>query len=1203
MSKFILLGALNKITNQYVPPSKANKKDSYICLICKKDVILKQGNIRVFHFAHKKYEGCDIYSQESIKHKNAKIILKFILDNNIPFEIFRECYKCKNNIVIESSIHNSSFHTELEYEFEHESGKRRADIACIEEGSNDILFIFEICNTNPTSEDVRPEPWYEFDCNDVLNLLDCENKRLRCIRKIPCEMCENKILSEEIEDKKGIIYFNQRGAGCGKTYESIQLLQNPDFMNKKYFIYLTKMNSAVEVIYNEMNDQYINGKLQTLKRTYNNLFRKKYNVMFKRENKDYVNVIIGTIDSFSRALADQKNLTSHYDIFKSFILTIRDGKMDLDDEQKIMYANDRPVINDETLIIIDEAQDLDEIYIQAFETIIKRTNIDVYIIGDKLQSILNEENVYTYVEKLDQKDRIIKSDCKNIVMRFHNKNFVDFVNKIVPFENYNLIPVIGICNENCSYKHENDKIPYNIFFAPEIYSNDYDYKKIDKVIDYIIDCMDDEIKNYNYLPKNFMFIFPILSKNTFAKMIEIRIQKFWIEKFQDEEYKKILQKDSYWKDNIDNDKFRKYVYLHRSDEGSSINLKESEHSTRIVSIHTSKGNGCEVVFLFGLSENCLKIFSYGCKNLVYESLLHVALTRQKKSLYVGINNYNDDDICSRFLNFEVKNPFNLKPDISSLTKSNNDVDDIIKYIERNTDIFEKLKTYIDEYKIFPEEENKERNEIIDMGHHEIRKAMMNYMFIYTLGYDYKNNNNVQHNIDDMRSQIKTVFRKVCETEFFKCNYIDYNKQLRNIDDFNKLNRKKKCVECKKFKKCKRCESNNLCISCDVCKICIEKILEENKIESRIPNIPILFFDENKRSKYYKYAEILEKIILRIKRKFSEKKKGLYPQLCSLECMIFYFLINIRIEGSYSKITIMDVYSIMWCYDLCSESIDEEHEKFNCVCKAHFCEGDKYLTMDEKHQKIKNSITKHFEECRKMYKITEKFIEKTKSINMGILNYNMNHLSMIKDENFSISHKSEYISYSETHVINIILKPQFNKINFYETIIKSLLAKFLIANCSEDTENYKRYNDKQIYTCIISLDIQDPLFYILDLTQINDLIIEILGKFLKEKFSKNHISVFEYYERCKKSEERLGKSSFEYTYEKLEKEKCLKYIRKYFEYLACESLKIKDQKDELAKFIEYHSKNKETMVERLNEKLDEAINKFLNNYRPKEKIDF
>ena len=87
--------------------------------------------------------------------------------------------------------------------------------------------------------------------------------------------------------------------------------------------------------------------------------------------------------------------------------------------------------------------------------------------------------------------------------------------------------------------------------------------------------MDTEINNYNYLPNNFMFIFPILSKNYLANRLESRIQEFWIDKFNDKKYQKeVLLKNDYWKDNL-NDKYHKYIYLHKSDECKSINLKES----------------------------------------------------------------------------------------------------------------------------------------------------------------------------------------------------------------------------------------------------------------------------------------------------------------------------------------------------------------------------------------------------------------------------------------------------------------------------------------------------------------------------------------------------------------------------------------------------------------------------------------------------
>jgi hypothetical protein len=49
----------------------------------------------------------------------------------------------------------------------------------------------------------------------------------------------------------------------------------------------------------------------------------------------------------------------------------------------------------------------------------------------------------------------------------------------------------------------------------------------------------------NYLPKNFMFIFPILKKNCLATRIETRLQEFWMNKFNDENYQnKVLKNDN-----------------------------------------------------------------------------------------------------------------------------------------------------------------------------------------------------------------------------------------------------------------------------------------------------------------------------------------------------------------------------------------------------------------------------------------------------------------------------------------------------------------------------------------------------------------------------------------------------------------------------------------------------------------------------------
>ena len=84
-----------------------------------------------------------------------------------------------------------------------------------------------------------------------------------------------------------------------------------------------------------------------------------------------------------------------------------------------------------------------------------------------------------------------------------------------------------------------------------------------------------------------------------VELLDIAIQKFWIDKYSD-------------------DKFKKYSVFHKSEGGESINLDTSEHSTRIVSIHTSKGDGRSVVFVIGLDEKSLLKFSGTNDNMIYK---------------------------------------------------------------------------------------------------------------------------------------------------------------------------------------------------------------------------------------------------------------------------------------------------------------------------------------------------------------------------------------------------------------------------------------------------------------------------------------------------------------------------------------------------------------------------------------------------------
>jgi len=198
MTHVLSLGAINKLTNEYVYPKIANKKDGYICPECNKDVILCQGEIRAYHFRHKvdSVNPCHNYSNptETQIHKDAKILLKSLLERKIPTSFIRKCCCCKNNEESEIPEISETSNIQLEYRFEY-NGVKIADVAYIDDG--ELLCIFEIYNTHKTCSENRPEPWFEIDAKTLIKIANdnhLTSLKIPCIR---CEKCDDCIETEE----------------------------------------------------------------------------------------------------------------------------------------------------------------------------------------------------------------------------------------------------------------------------------------------------------------------------------------------------------------------------------------------------------------------------------------------------------------------------------------------------------------------------------------------------------------------------------------------------------------------------------------------------------------------------------------------------------------------------------------------------------------------------------------------------------------------------------------------------------------------------------------------------------------------------------------------------------------------------------------------------------------------------------------------
>lgn len=237
------------------------------------------------------------------------------------------------------------------------------------------------------------------------------------------------------------LYHNQRGAGCGKTYESIQLLAGRDerFQHVRQFVYLTLVHCAKTVIFNEYLSQLRQGVLGDIcepevggaSLLHGEVVGKQYRITFRRASDSAnVSVIIGTIDSFMYALGDKRSASQRGgDFFAELRASISAGFRAYNDGGVARYARGTMRLSRECLVIVDEAQDLERSYVESLAAIMRDTYVDVYLIGDKLQSIWRAENVFTYLQSEDLPEtNAVFNTGDNVVRRFHDPGLADFVN-------------------------------------------------------------------------------------------------------------------------------------------------------------------------------------------------------------------------------------------------------------------------------------------------------------------------------------------------------------------------------------------------------------------------------------------------------------------------------------------------------------------------------------------------------------------------------------------------------------------------------------------------------------------------------------------------------------------------------------------------------------------------------------------------------
>jgi hypothetical protein len=1045
--------AIHVQTGEYVRPENASKDVKYKCPECDELVWFVKGKIVRPYFRHQSQSECTYYTKETDVHLLAKALIENELNKRKrTIRIKRICQECSNAHFFDvEPISEDSIATQ-EYGFEHNGRVRRADVAIV---SNDVVdAIFEICNTNPTSCEVRPEPWFELKAVDVCNILESIREDesdniciLECIRKTfmtgeelmyaVCGDCQTNMICSEVS--RGQIHFNQRGAGCGKTYESIQLLNDPRFRHKTHLLYLTKMHSARSVIHKEFSEQYESNRLPGIRLVKDTPVGKQQLIRLLRgETERETTVIIGTIDSFTHAIRDHKKTYSGSNMFERIVGDLAKGIMraNLD---AVSYARERLNITDKYLFIIDEAQDLDESYLDAFQQVVDRTGIDTYIIGDKLQSISKEQNLFTYVENLDD-ERVIKNSAQNInvVKRFHNEKFMSLVNAVVPFEAHGLPPISGICRgSHCTYSHADEtedcpaiKISYDF---PSIYETDH--IKTEHALNQIIDRMRRLVFKHGYLPTHFCFIFPIVNiRNQFLTLLEPRIQDFWVEVFNDpESYTELfvenLQKSrEYWKSKIENreadNKYYKYVYWHRSEENGPINLLESADSTRIMSIHASKGTGCECVFFLGLSKGALCNFTGGIPNtLVYESLLHVGLTRQKKYLYVGIDAAERGDIYNRFKCLGSDINQHSVPYIQTI-RTNVDWAEIAKCTLFATSPilecvdFEKYESGL------PNKNKNDSDAVIDWGHHVIRNSVLR-----TNAHKY-----LSECLDQKGQQLYALRKTIVENKD-RIKYVGYKEyqsmlfSLKKSIFYNSNSERKKPI--------------SLCI-------------------------PVLVFLPNSRgdSEYCVFRSAIKDCCHTVIQKLDANNFN----FCPIECMMYCYLMDMIQHPFITSVKMLDIYGIMHYYKDCysSTELDAHSKRYVCDCNKHFRGCERAFVNKE----VKDAVVNHYRAVERIGRIMQKYDSAVREFTGNQhVDYKIDKRLCLGDKNNILLRDTStswtgYSADGKCIVVGVIC-PQLTNMNIREILVELFLLHCVLLLSSEERA-------PKILFSIIHLDAEEPL---------------------------------------------------------------------------------------------------------------------------------
>jgi len=949
----------------------------------------------------------------------------------------------------------------------------------------------------------------------------------------------NNSIWEDSEPPQCFLYVKQQGAGSGKTYGIMQFIDSdPLVSNYKYIIFITKQHSAVKVMYNEFIEQLDKGSLKNIE-----IINKDISRDHKKKIAHYINkltnievkAIFATVDSFTNALAHAP--ANAIDEYAGIVKSIVNGTVNTSRTGIMAYAGVNPILNKETLIIIDETQDLTESYGEAFLQIVKLKYTNLCVVGDRLQSLSNKDNALTLLHQAElSKLKVIRSSASNLVRRFSNPVLIDFVNSMIPFSDY------GLPEMTPHQITSRDESGLTVFKSKTVYADaSTDDMNVIEAVSEIMILFKKEVEENKRIPEDFLFVTPFTAKNPLMNALQIAINIFWKDTMsKNEDYIiNIKNKNDYWRE-IDINNYTRYAIFHKSEETGSINTDESIHATRMVSIHSSKGDGRPVVFAIGINQEALRRFSQISNNLIYNSLLHVAITRQKEKLYFRLE-ANGDDIHNRIMNAGISNILYTHTSEFNFIKNKVKQSDISLDICNSPDAFDSIYENIIVTNPPPKlEDEKENKMLIDMGDHNVRFASIAFnVWIHCCNNEIRTKNNTKR-------QFYAILKELTRSKI---------QSVSSCKDYIEL-------------LTKNCNNDT-----------IQKV------------IPIIQYSSlTDKHDYNKYYSIINSIINHIVKKINILDKKEIDYFCPIECVVLFYMIECTQNGKWQSITIDNIYNIIDTY---SRVFTNSRGHENCECNRLFSNNKSILNENEK--KYQEYLKNHYNRLTHITILLDAFNNKHPNVNW-LYSHKVDFGGGIdtKSEDFSLYNSYRMIGYDNINVYIINIKSQFNKLNFNEFLINSIIDTYIASNTEKESENYKRFNGKNIMSCVISMNNEG--IYTVNWSDVikkeKELIKTIIFNVMKNKFINNHSQYYNTFLSIIESNvERSAENIIEICSNKSNKFKHLpEYIKRAWTIISS-NIDDCDDKDEMNMVIKKYSDEK-IFIRLFDKQLNSSLKKFL-----------